>query len=62
MSNWINPPLHLICGRCGNKNYLSFKIDPKGNEKDGNELPAVFIICDNCKTVTGLDEIISEIN
>lgn len=61
MSNWINPPLHIICGKCGNKNELTFKIDLKGNEdNEGNEYPAVFIYCGNCGTLTGLDEVIDE--
>ena len=61
MSKWINPPLHIICGKCGNKNELTFNIDPKGNEdKNGNEYPAVFISCGNCGTLTGLDEVINE--
>ncbi len=63
MSKWINPPLHIICGKCGNKNELTFNIDPKGNEdKNDNEYPAVFISCGNCGTLTGLDEVINEIN
>ena len=61
MSKWINPPLHIICGKCGNKNELTFKIDHKGNEdEDGNEYPAVYISCGNCGTLTGLDEVIDE--
>jgi len=61
MSKWINPPLHIICGKCGNKNDLTFNIDPKGNEdKDGNEYPSVSISCGNCGTLTGLDEVINE--
>jgi len=37
MSKWINPPLHIICGRCGNKNDLTFNIDPKGNEDEDED-------------------------
>lgn len=54
MSNWINPPLHIICGRCGNKNDLSFKIN--FNEESAE----VYITCGNCGTLTGLDEVITE--
>jgi uncharacterized Zn finger protein len=61
MSKWINPPLHIICGKCGNKNELTFKINSTGNcDEDGNEYPAVFISCGNCGTLTGLDEVIDE--
>lgn len=55
MSNtWINPPLHIICGRCGNKNDLTFKII------DDEEEPYVSISCKNCGTLTGLDEVLTE--
>jgi uncharacterized Zn finger protein len=54
MSNWINPPLHIICGRCGNKNDLTFKIIIDDEE------PYVSISCENCGTVTGLDEVLKE--
>lgn len=51
MSKWINPPLHIICGRCGNKNDLTFNIDPKGNEdEDGNEYPSVSVNCSYIRT------------
>lgn len=61
MNNWINPPLHIICGKCGCKNEISFKINPTGNcNTEGDEYPAVFVSCDNCGTLTGLDEVIPQ--
>ncbi len=55
MSNtWINPPLHIICGRCGNKNDLTFKINLYDDE------PSVSISCGNCGTLTDLDEVLTE--
>lgn len=61
MEQKLNPELHIICGKCGNKNFLSFEIDPKGNcAEDGSEYPAVFISCGNCGTLSGLDEFIKD--
>lgn len=51
----------MICGMCGCADSFTFKIDPKGNyDKNDNEIPAVFISCGNCGTLTGLDEVITE--
>ncbi len=61
MSKWINPPLHIICGRCGNKNDLCFEIDPDGNcDTNDNVHASVSVICNNCNTLTGLDEVIPQ--
>lgn len=43
-----NPRLHIICGICGNNKMLKFTV------KNGE----VTIICDNCSSITGLDEVI----
>lgn len=54
--------LHLICGMCGCSEMLSFKIDPTGGcDNDGNEYPSVDIYCENCSTLTTLDEHIDEV-
>ncbi len=53
--------IHIICGFCGNNESFKFRVDPKGNcDKKGNEYPAVFITCENCSSLTGLDEVIKE--
>ena len=53
--------LHIICGMCGSNEDLSFKIDQKGNcDNEGVEYPAVYISCENCSSLTGLDEVIKE--
>lgn len=48
----LNPSLHIICGKCGNKNMLSFKIffDKESKQKD------VSICCGNCNTISHLSE------
>jgi hypothetical protein len=61
MERKLNPELHIICGRCGNNNMLSFQLDPKGNcYPSGEEYPAVFISCNNCGTLSGLDEFVDD--
>lgn len=61
MERKTNPDLHIICGKCGCGTMLEFEINPKGNEStDGKEYPAVYISCNNCSTLTGLDEIIED--
>lgn len=55
--------IHMICGLCGNNEMFKFKIEPEGREdKAGNQFPAVFITCENCASLTSLDEIIKEEN
>ncbi len=53
--------IHMICGICGNNEMFKFRIHPEAREdKDGNQFPAVFITCENCSSITGLDEVIKE--
>ena len=48
----MHKSLHIICGRCGMLGDMSYKIT---NDAEGQH---VYITCNNCSTVTGLDEII----
>ena len=50
----LNPSLHIICGKCGNKNMLSFKVffDEEAGQND------VGIYCGNCSTISYLSEIL----
>jgi len=53
--------IHMICGICGNNEMLHYKIEPLGRcDNDGKEHPAVIISCDNCSSITSLDEVIPE--
>jgi hypothetical protein len=55
------PQLHIICGACGCKDELSFKIDPKGNcDYEGNEYPAVYVYCKNCSFLVNLGDVIPQ--
>lgn len=56
-----NPRVHIICGICGSKDFMSYKI--KENwicDNDGIESPGVVLTCGNCSSITGLDELMEE--
>lgn len=57
----MSKSIHMICGKCGCDDELRFEIDLIGNcDNQGVEYPAVFIKCDNCGELTGLDNVIHE--
>lgn len=56
----LNPNLHIICGKCGNKNMLEFKLKLDGIDTGDTIHPAVFVTCNNCSTLTSLDEEIKD--
>lgn len=60
MLNMLNPRVHIICGLCGCNNMLKFQIGTSYDDDKEVEKPDVTIICDNCDSITGLDEIIKE--
>jgi hypothetical protein len=60
-----NPRIHIICGVCGSKDFMEYRIERDDiilNEGESNEekKDSVSIICKNCATLTGLDEILQE--
>lgn len=46
-----NPRIHIICGICGCNKLLSFYIKNK----------KVTIVCNNCNSITDLDELIKKV-
>lgn len=52
-----NPRVHVICGFCGNgdKDLMSYEI-----KKDEDDKLIVSISCENCSSLTGLDEVMKE--
>jgi RNase P subunit RPR2 len=56
----IHPKLHLICGRCGCNNMLTYSIGTDIDDETEKEYQYVNIICNNCHTITQLDEFIKE--
>lgn len=59
MGRKTNPDIHIICGKCGCATMFEFELSPYGND-NGVIYPAIFISCNNCGTLTGLDEIIQD--
>jgi len=60
MRKTLHPNLHIICGKCGCHNMMSFKINLKGSDNGEALYPAVSVVCDNCSTLTDLTEIIPD--
>lgn len=60
MKQKTNPDIHIICGKCGCATMFTFKFQLDGNDNGKVVYPAVFISCQNCGTLTGLDEIIED--
>ncbi len=56
-----NPNVHLIRGKCGCGTMFSFEISKcPSDEVEGEYYNQVYLICGNCATLTGLDEIATE--
>lgn len=55
-----NPRVHIICGICGSNKMMKFQVRQQINNDDNEEYPAVNLICDNCNSITGLDELMNE--
>ena len=60
MERKINPDLHIICGKCGCATMLSFELELDGCDVGDKIFPAVYISCENCGTLTGLEKIIED--
>ena len=53
--------IHMICGICGCNEEFEFEINPTGNcNNDGEEYPSVTIVCNNCSSITNLDELMED--
>lgn len=57
--------IHIICGICGSKEYMTYKINRDEliiNEAEDNEYKkdSVTLICNNCSSITGLEELMDE--
>lgn len=57
MQRKTNPDIHIICGKCGCATMFEFRLSLDGNDDGDKIYPSVFMICNNCATMTGLDEI-----
>lgn len=62
-----NPRVHIICGICGSKDDMNYKIRRNSiceNEGEDNEVweDGVFLYCNNCSSLSGLDELMEKGN
>ena len=57
-----NPRIHIICGICGNNKVLSFYIKKELNDDTNKLEDKVTIVCNNCDSITGLEELIEQEN
>ncbi len=55
-----NPRIHVICGICGCNKMFKYEIDTEINDDTDEEYQSVSIICGNCGSLTGLDELMEE--
>lgn len=53
-----NPRLHIICGICGCNKLLTFTIKEDIDDDTNEKYNYVSILCENCNSLTGLDEVI----
>lgn len=51
-----NPDIHIICGKCGCATMFEFKVVDSGEDAK----PTVLLTCNNCSTLTGLDEVMPD--
>lgn len=56
----LNPRIHIICGMCGCNHMFEYNISTEINDDTDEEELRVSIVCHNCGTLTGLEEIIKE--
>lgn len=54
MERKTNPDVHVICGKCGRATMMTFKLN------FDDEQCWISLSCDNCSTLTGLDEVIED--
>ena len=54
----LNPNLHIICGKCGCNNMITYLVREELDDVIDKMKSQVYLYCGNCKTVTDLDEVI----
>jgi hypothetical protein len=55
-----NPRLHIICGLCGSNNQLKYYTTTEPDDETGYDRTRVTIACDNCSSLTDLDDVMEE--
>jgi hypothetical protein len=54
----LNPNLHIICGKCGCNNMITYRVREELDDVTDKMKPQVYLSCGNCGTLTDLDEVI----
>ncbi len=62
MERKINPDIHIICGKCGCGTMFDFEFSKDGSDDGEKIFPAIFMICNNCSTLTNLNEVAEDNN
>ncbi len=55
-----NPRIHIICGICGCNKMFKFYIREDINDTTDEPENMVMIVCENCSSLTGLDELMEK--
>lgn len=55
-----NPDVHIICGKCGCHTMFSYNISKDIDDETDKPILVVYLYCENCGTLTGLDELMKE--
>ena len=59
MQRKTNPDVHIICGKCGCATMFKYCVSNLINPDNEEDVYVdVTLICKNCSTMTGLDELI----
>lgn len=56
----LNPRIHIVCGMCGCNHMFEYEIVTEINDDTDEPEQVVYIVCKNCGSLTGLEEIIKE--
>lgn len=54
----INPNIHIICGKCGCSTMMEYSASIEVTEDGLSDYIDVVLTCNNCHTLTSLNEII----
>ncbi len=57
-----NPRVHIICGICGSNKDFKYNISEDINDDTNEPQTNVTLVCNNCSSITGLDELMEDEN
>ena len=56
----LNPNVHIICGKCGCNHMFKYHISDDVDDDTDEPIQTVYLYCENCSTLTGLDELMEK--